>query len=304
MIKSPLSQHSNITKIASFQVKKIIKLWHDKYSIDVTSELNSQDELTLYECHASKLKFFEPLNLTGSGEFYEKLQKFSWYYVADKWEYGVAIDDLHHCQSVLEVGSGQGAFIERVQQQCKIEIQGIELNPNAVRMAQAKHLPVVLQDITEMVQDKAECFDAICAFQVLEHLSQPQEFLQLMLKLLRPGGLLLISVPNGHSFMRHAQEDILNMPPHHVTQWNANSLRYLSEIFPLHIKQIKKEPLASYHVDFYIDILLDRLKQRGGLNGVTFRLAHRGLKPLLQRFPRLRRFIVGHTIYACFQKYG
>lgn len=303
MIKSPLNNHGHVKKIASFKVSQLIEAWQKKYAINITQEIKSQDELILYECQDSKIKFFEPLTLTGSGEFYEQLQQFHWYYVPEKWEYSIAIKDLTNCQSILEVGCGEGAFIEQLQKYHDADIQGVELNPNAVKIAQKKQLPVIQQDIKEIAQEKVEHFDAICAFQVLEHLGQPQEFLSLIMNLLRPGGSLLLSVPNCDSFIRDAQDDLLNMPPHHLTHWNTESLFYLTKIFPIQIKHINKEPLALYHVDFYIDILLGRLQRKGFSKRLTTQILHRLLKPLLQNFSSLRHLIVGHTLYVCYQKH-
>ena len=56
-------------------------------------------------------------------------------------------------------------------------------------------------DIYELMLDELkkktdQRFDVICAFQVLEHISNPREFLEDIISLLRPSGKILLAVPN------------------------------------------------------------------------------------------------------------
>ncbi|TVQ59879.1 MAG: class I SAM-dependent methyltransferase [Spirulina sp. DLM2.Bin59] len=303
MINSPLSVNSNVNLIESVSVAKMIDQWQNNYNIDISSELKGISEIHLYECCESKLRFFVPFGLTGSGQFYQQLQQFNWYYRNDKWEYDAAWQDLQFCTKILEVGCGTGYFLNRLKQRGECDIYGLELNPEAVAIGQGQGLPILLKTLGQFVDEQDHSFDAICAFQVLEHLGDIQDFLSDTLKLLRPGGKLILSVPNSQSFLRFAKEDLLNMPPHHLTQWNQKALSYLCELFPLKVIQITPEPLAKYHVDLYLSTFLARFKQYPRLiYSPLFRLTHQVIKPLLKKSDFLRKQIVGHTLYACFEK--
>ena len=48
-----------------------------------------------------------------------------------------------------------------------------------------------------------ESFDAISMFHVLEHEQQPLDLLRRIHRILKPGGRLLVGVPNGNSAARH-----------------------------------------------------------------------------------------------------
>ncbi len=73
----------------------------------------------------------------------------------------------------------------------------MELNPEVAKEA-ARHLDrVIVGDVEELEID--ERFDAVLATELFEHLSYPEEFLAKMKTLLRPGGRIVLSVPNvGH----------------------------------------------------------------------------------------------------------
>lgn len=72
--------------------------------------------------------------------------------------------------------------------------------------------------------------DAVTLFHVLEHLTDPRSTLKQIHRKLRPGGLLVIEVPNWGSHMRRLRglhwQFVLD---HHVNHFNATSLTSLVE---------------------------------------------------------------------------
>ena len=74
-----------------------------------------------------------------------------------------------------------------------------------------------------MIEDHADQrpghYDAVTSFQVLEHVTEPASFLRACVKALRPGGRLLLGVPNNDSFLGLLEDNWLNMPPHHMSLW-------------------------------------------------------------------------------------
>jgi SAM-dependent methyltransferase len=235
--------------------------------------------------------------VAGSSRLYEQLQQYDWYYMNDKWEYRRAMQDLKGCGSVLEVGCGMGAFIKRVKDECGGVSEGVELNEKA-RTA-ARELGLTVHGTTlEGLISQGRRYDAVCAFQVLEHLPDPRSFLGDVVNLLKDNGRLILSVPANDAFIRHARLDVLNEPPHHMTQWHERGFRFLTKIFPLQITRILHEPLARYHVEWYLSVQNERLF---GGNSTTNRVLQKILEPVL-RIGSVRRFIKGHTLYACLQK--
>jgi len=51
--------------------------------------------------------------------------------------------------------------------------------------------------------DVPECFDVVLALEIIEHVAHPDVFLQQTLRLVKPGGILIVSTPNGGYFRHH-----------------------------------------------------------------------------------------------------
>ena len=147
-IKSPLTENNNVTLVKTIKAEQLIQNWKDTFHIEITEEINGHQNIHLYQCHETQLKFFAPFEIVGSGKLYEQLQNFDWYYMPDKWEHQVALRNLSECQNILEIGSASGHFVKSVID-AGLNIRGIELNEAAVTTAQKKNLPVERLDLKE-----------------------------------------------------------------------------------------------------------------------------------------------------------
>ncbi len=201
MCVSPLTGSNDVTLLKVIPIEQLIHDWQcGRLHIDITEELRGHKEIRLYQCNQTKLKFFFPFDIAGSDKLYEKLQSLDWYYMSDKWEYKVALKDLVGCEKILEIGSGFGAFI-RNGVDINLNIRGIELNETAVRVAQEEALPVEYLSLEEAADLYSESMDAVCNFQVLEHVPNPRDFVDWSVNMLRPHGKLIYCVPNAESFL-------------------------------------------------------------------------------------------------------
>lgn len=301
MILSPLTHSDNITLLKVIETNDLIQQWKDQMDIDISEEVKDIEKIFFYRCNETNLRFFTPNNVAGSSKLYEKLEKNDWYYMPQKWEYDKAIEDLKECQNVLEVGCGQGAFVQRLSNELGKKAEGIELNPSAVNYARSKGIAVLHRDLFEFAQENKEKYDAVCSFQVLEHVAQPKEFLSSLLELVKPNGKLIIGVPNGDSFVKFS-DAVLNQPPHHMTWWYKETFSQLSSIFPITVENHQFEPLAGYMLDFYTSVQVSRIPKNLFLSYVGTRIAYRILLPIFRRSVGLRNLIVGHTLYVCMRK--
>lgn len=104
-------------------------------------------------------------------------------------------------RDVLEVGCGRGATGRHLQETLGCRVTGVELNPAAARTA-AEHLHRVVVGDVEDPATRAELhppYDALLASELFEHLVAPESFLAQARTLVRPGGRIVLSVPNvGH----------------------------------------------------------------------------------------------------------
>jgi 2-polyprenyl-3-methyl-5-hydroxy-6-metoxy-1,4-benzoquinol methylase len=247
-ILCPLNGSSDNTLIESLKTSDIAALYHHQLSINTASEFNSVKEIGLYHCLDSDLKFFYPL-ISGSEEFYEQLQEIDWYYLDQKYEYDYVQKIIKATDHILEIGCGSGLFAQKLS---VADYVGLEFSQKAQLDAENKGIRVLNESIQVHAMSHPSAYDIVCAFQVLEHVIEINSFIESSLLSLKPGGLLIYSVPSADSFLSVAKNNILNMPPHHVSWWSDKALTSISQKFKLEIVDIKHEPLADMHKKSYL----------------------------------------------------
>jgi 2-polyprenyl-3-methyl-5-hydroxy-6-metoxy-1,4-benzoquinol methylase len=99
---------------------------------------------------------------------------------------------------VLDLGCGgghNGALLKRAGAR---EVVGVELDAGACAQARERLDAVVQCDLAHLDAKAlgAQPFDAILASDVLEHLAEPEYVLACAAERLRPGGVVLVSIPN------------------------------------------------------------------------------------------------------------
>ena len=298
-VSSVIVDSTDVELLDIIQSEKLIKDWQQSFQIDITQELQGHKKIYLYQCNQTQLKFFVPADIAGSGKIYEQLQEFDWYYMADKWEHKIAREDLRECQKILEIGSAYGDFVQSCLE-TGLDIKGIELNEVAVSKAKERRLPVEHLDLKDAVELYQESLDAVCSFQVLEHVPNPKEFIDWSIKMLKPGGKLIYCVPNSESFLKY-QYNLLDMPPHHMTQWSKSSFKALEKLFSIKLSKFVVEPLATYHTVAYVNVYGNRLRTIFPLSKLLFnRYSH----PIYEKCLRLglRKFLIGQSLYVQFHK--
>lgn len=94
---------------------------------------------------------------------------------------------------VLEVGAGDGRFVELLNRR-GYRARGIEPSPAAARIRQ--HETMLVRATLEEADIEVGSQDAVVAWHVLEHTTDPEASLTRIRALLRPGGTLVAAVPN------------------------------------------------------------------------------------------------------------
>lgn len=98
--------------------------------------------------------------------------------------------------AVLDVGFGAGHLARRIRPRCRY-LAGIELDPDAAREGAAFFDDPLVEDVVKgLAGPWREAFDVVVAGDILEHLPEPGLALARFRPLLKPGGLLLVSLPN------------------------------------------------------------------------------------------------------------
>lgn len=103
--------------------------------------------------------------------------------------------------SILDYGCGTGDHVTHPLACRSHQVLGVDCHEASIRQASRTYplpnLSFRRADIGDLVRE-AMTFDLIVCSEVLEHLHDPREFLQAVRRLLRPGGGLIITTPNGY----------------------------------------------------------------------------------------------------------
>jgi SAM-dependent methyltransferase len=92
----------------------------------------------------------------------------------------------------LDLGAGQGALSEA------LKLRGFEVTAADINTAQfrASGVTCAKLDLNRPLPFPDEGFDLVLAVEILEHLESPRAFLREIFRVLRPGGLAVVSTPN------------------------------------------------------------------------------------------------------------
>lgn len=93
--------------------------------------------------------------------------------------------------ALLEIGCGNGFMLAEAQRLGYGRVTGVEPSEAAVASASPSVRPAILCDMMRPGLFKAEEFDAVCLFQVLDHIVDPGALLTECRRVLKPGGSLL-----------------------------------------------------------------------------------------------------------------
>lgn len=98
----------------------------------------------------------------------------------------------------LELGSGPGFFLARLRAWFpESTVIGSDIHPDCARRAadEAPGAAPLRSDALE-IPIRGGALDLVSAFQVVEHVASPERFLEEARRILKPGGILLLSTPN------------------------------------------------------------------------------------------------------------
>jgi SAM-dependent methyltransferase len=105
-------------------------------------------------------------------------------------------------KDVLDAACGEG-YGSHLLASCANSVTGVDIDPQAVDHASkaysADNLTFLTSDVLNLPLDD-DLFDVVVSFETLEHLEQHQKLLAEFRRVLKPGGVLLISTPDKHEY--------------------------------------------------------------------------------------------------------
>ncbi len=128
---------------------------------------------------------------------------------------------------LFDFGCGAGGLLTEASA-AGWKVMGLELSRPLAEFVEKTHGIEVFQGLATDPALASERFDAVVSTQVFEHLTDPRQTLRALGRILRPGGLMLIEVPN----LDHLRERLrrgATMDDSHIFCWSSKSLPALLE---------------------------------------------------------------------------
>lgn len=113
-------------------------------------------------------------------------------------DFDALLDEVQRLQPTgrfLDVGCSIGRLLDRARTR-GFEVAGLELGGRACAYARDHYGLDVRQELLERAGFDDRSFEVVTLIEVLEHLPEPREMLRQIHRILRPGGVLVVGVPN------------------------------------------------------------------------------------------------------------
>lgn len=170
-------------------------------------------------------------------------------------------------KSILEFGCGEAPLGKLLKERQPCRVVGIELDPIAAAVARKRIDDVYCGDALEIISIVQEQFDWIIGGDIIEHLDEPWTFLSELRRLCRPGGHLLLSIPNlAHasvvSDLLHGHFDYVYMGltcVGHLRFFTRRTIEEMLSISGWSVVSLEPQTLPSAAAD----ALVDRLQAAG-----------------------------------------
>jgi SAM-dependent methyltransferase len=104
---------------------------------------------------------------------------------------------------ILEVACGPGYALYTLQQAGYTDVRGVDVSAQQVELARRRGLPAEQADAFSYLAGQQESFDAIIAFDFIEHIDRDElfRFFDLVRGALKPGGRLFVRTANANSML-------------------------------------------------------------------------------------------------------
>lgn len=154
--------------------------------------------------------------------------------------YLAKLDNYGVCKgALLEIGCGNGFFLEAALRQGYRRVQGVEPSGEAIGKANPRVRPHIVRDLMRPGLFEPEQFDVVCLFQVFDHIPDPGALLDECWQVLKPGGLLLCLNHNIEALSARLlgeRSPIIDLE--HTYLYSPATMRRLVELHGLGVKYV------------------------------------------------------------------
>ena len=144
--------------------------------------------------------------------------------------------------NILEIGCSSGVFLSKLKHfiskrfpERKVLLAGIDIDANAIESSVDKDLELTVANAESYLQSVSARYDIVIHFELIEHLSDPYEFMASLHRLLGDDGVMFFSTPNsdglemlasGYNDFRLLAHSIF--PPMHLNAFSVSNIRHFS----------------------------------------------------------------------------
>ncbi len=212
-------------------------------NVDISS-LKGFESLCLVICNKCKFVFDKRIPTQKELEEFYRVYSYSqlkpipkqtiisYNYLLDKFE------DYRKIGNILDIGCGQGDFLVEAKKR-GWNVYGTEYSDAAIELCQTRGINMHKGELLENDLESTT-FDVITSFEVIEHINNPNDFMQVAYKKLRKNGMFYSTTPNFNSILRFFEKENFKMIayPEHISFYTKKSIAYLGKLHSFKIAKI------------------------------------------------------------------
>ncbi|MDH5720235.1 MAG: class I SAM-dependent methyltransferase [Spirochaetia bacterium] len=196
-------------------------LWqiHPRVSAEETNELYQKNYFKKRTDRGYDNYNSEKVRQSVEDTFYKNLNDLDFF----KWE-----ETLPSCRKSLDIGCAAGYFVEYLHNR-KWNSQGIDVAKEMIEAAQKRKLTVYNADFLKK-RFETNSYHLVTMWAAIEHLEDPQKFLEKISAILKPGARLILTTCHTGYFAKRKKENwrYLNVPEH-MWFFSRKSLEMMGE---------------------------------------------------------------------------
>lgn len=237
----------------------------EKNVLELKDYFLSKEDFTIMECPHCGLRFTDPRPAPEViGKYYQSDEYYSHQenkkgLVPRIYEFVKSLNIKHKASlaisglsvgKMLDIGCGVGDFLVYAQKQ-GWAVQGIEPSDDARKIAESR-LGFPPKDPSEYASFADHSFDVITMWHVLEHVDDLHFQTSEIIRLLKPGGRLIIALPNFQSFDCQYYKDKWAAwdVPRHLNHFAPDTLRGIFTSIGFEVIDTQKLIWDSYYISY------------------------------------------------------
>jgi 2-polyprenyl-3-methyl-5-hydroxy-6-metoxy-1,4-benzoquinol methylase len=150
--------------------------------------------------------------------------------------------------TILDIGSGTGHFVNSMKN-TGWKAKGIEINEKARNFA-ITHFGVDISTPDKIPAIEAGSFDCVTLWHVLEHFHDPYKYISEIYRLVKPGAICVIALPNCSSYDAERYKKFWAAwdVPRHLWHFNPATFRRFSEQTGFMLESLRILPLDVFYI--------------------------------------------------------